>query len=132
MSDVLNVQRRIAAQLVVLTLIADGELANRELAALDRHRIAELLGVPREVLVQAVADHCQGLLARKAGSDALRLLDLEQTERMLDAVTEPALQKLCCQAMLVLAKSDGSISLPEQTLLRHALSRWGLTLDSVA
>jgi hypothetical protein len=132
MSDTLNAQRRIAAQLVVLTLIADGELANRELAALDRHRIAELLGVPREVLVQAVADHCQGLLARKVGADAVRLLDLEQTERMLDAVTEPALQKLCCRAMLVLAKADGTIALPEQTLLRHALSRWGLTLDSVA
>jgi hypothetical protein len=32
----------------------------------------------------------------------------------------------------VLAKADGHISLAEQTLLRHALSRWGLTLQSVS
>lgn len=124
--------RLIAAQLVVLTLVADGELANREVEALDRHHIADLLGVPRNALVKAVADHCQGLLASQATQGAVRVLDLEQTERLLDRVTDPLLQKLTCRAMLVLAKADGCISLAEQTLLRHALTRWNLSLESVA
>ncbi|TAH44679.1 MAG: hypothetical protein EYC67_13185 [Betaproteobacteria bacterium] len=124
--------RLTAAQLVVLTLVADGELANREIDAIDRHRIAELLGVPRDALVQAVADHCKGLLANEVTRGAVRVLDLEHTERLLDSITEPALQKLTCRAMLVLAKADGRISLSEQTLLRHALTRWGLTLESVS
>lgn len=124
--------RLTAAQLVVLTLVADGELANREIEAIDRHHIAELLGVPRDTLVQAVADHCEGLLASQATQGAVRVLDLEQTERLLDRVTDPLLQKLTCRAMLVLAKADGHISLAEQTLLRHALTRWNLTLERVA
>ena len=124
--------RLIAAQLVVLTLVADGELANREIEAIDRHHIAELIGVPRDTLVQAVAEHCKGLLASHATQGAVRVLDLEHTERLLDSITDPALQKLICRAMLVLAKADGRISLSEQTLLRHALTRWGLTLESVS
>ncbi|MBN8442069.1 MAG: TerB family tellurite resistance protein [Thauera sp.] len=124
--------RLTAAQLVVLTLVADGELANREIDAIDRHHISDLLGVPRDTLVQAVADHCQGLLASQATQGAVRVLDLEQTERLLDRIVDPLLQKLTCRAMLVLAKADGHISLAEQTLLRHALTRWGMTLESVA
>ncbi len=126
----LDSEREIAARLVVLTLIADGELASREVEALERHHIAELLGVPGDVLVGAVAAHCQGLLARDGSP--LRVLDLEQTERLLDSVRDPALRITTCRAMLVLSKADGRITLPEQTLLRHALTRWRLTLEDVS
>lgn len=127
----LSVQRATVADLVALILIADGELASRELAALDQHRIAELLGIERDVLVQAVIDRCRALLARGTG-EAVRVLDLEQFEQMLDRVTDPALRLLACRAMFVLSKSDGRISAPEQTLLRHALSRWSLALADLA
>ncbi|MCK9259087.1 MAG: TerB family tellurite resistance protein [Azoarcus sp.] len=127
----LNEQRAIAARLVALTLISDGELANREVEALDRHEIAALLGIPRDELIQAVIDHCQQLLARGGNAEATRVLDLEQVEHMLDRVTDPSLRALTCQAMLVLSKADGRISQPEQTLLRHALSRWDLSLDEL-
>ncbi|MBS0546054.1 MAG: hypothetical protein JSR40_20260 [Proteobacteria bacterium] len=132
MKPVPNDPRQIATQLVVLTLVADGELANREIDAIDRLHIAELLGVPRDALVQAVADHCKGLLAgQEIHGGAVRVLDLERTEQLLDRITDPALQKLTCRAMLVLAKADGCIALPEQTLLRHALTRWALTPEDV-
>jgi hypothetical protein len=132
MSIPLSAQRQTAATLVALILIADGELANRELAALDRHNIAELIGVPRDVLIQAVIDRCRALLMRGASSEAVRVLDLEQVEQMLDRVTDPALQSLVCRAMLVLSKADGRITAPEQTLLRHALSRWNLSLGELS
>lgn len=132
MPDKLAAQRATAQKLIVLTLIADGQLASREIEAIDRHRIAELLGVERDALIQAVIDHCRGLLERAAGGALVRVADLERTEQMLDSITDPELQKLTCRAMLVLSKSDGMITLPEQTLLRHALTRWGLTLDSVS
>ena len=124
-------QRNIASRLVAYTLIADGELAARELDALDRHEIPALLGVPRDQLIQAVIDHCQQLLANGKGTDAIRVLNIEQVERMLDRVSDPALRKLTCQAMLVLSKADGRISQPEQTLLRHALSRWELSISEL-
>ncbi|PKO57684.1 MAG: hypothetical protein CVU25_07120 [Betaproteobacteria bacterium HGW-Betaproteobacteria-19] len=128
----LSKQRGIVADLVALILIADGELASRELAALDQHNMADLLGLPRDVLVQAVIDRCRGLLARGDGGEAVRVLDLEQVERMLDSVTDPALRIVACRAMLVLSKADGRISAPEQTLLRHALSRWSLSLADLS
>lgn len=127
-----NVQRDIAARLVALILIADGELASRELAALDQHKIAELLGVRRDVLIQAVIDRCRTVLDSGSSAEALRVLDLDQVEQMLDQVTDPALQILVCRAMLVLSKADGRITAPEQTLLRHALSRWGLALSDLS
>lgn len=132
MQDTLAAQRATAQKLIVLTLIADGQLASREIEAIDRHRVAELLGVERDALVQAVIDHCRGLLGRAAAGELVRVADLERTEQMLDSITDPELRKLTCRAMLVLSKSDGTITLPEQTLLRHALTRWGLTLDSVS
>lgn len=132
MDPTLAEQYATAVRLVVLTLVADGELANREIEAIDRLHIADLMGVERDALIQAVIDHCRGLLDRPPAGRGLRVLDLERTEAMLDSITEPRLQKLTCRAMLVLAKSDGSISLSEQTLLRHALTRWGLTLESLS
>jgi hypothetical protein len=132
MPDKLAAQRTIAVKLIVLTLIADGQLASREIEAIDRHRIAELLGVERDALIQAVIDHCRGLLERPSAGDTVRVAELERTEHMLERITDPELQKLTCRAMLVLSKSDGTITLAEQTLLRHALTRWGLTLDSVS
>lgn len=128
----LDAERAIAARLIVLTLIADGELANREIDALDRHGIAELIGVDRDVLMQTVVELCGDLLAEDAGEDTVRIADVDRIHAMLDAITDPELQKLTCRAMLVLAKADGSIALPEQTLLRQALTHWGLSLDAVA
>lgn len=131
-SPQVDAQRATIAHLIALTLIADGELASRELEALDRHRIAELIGVPRDLLIQAVIDHCRGLRRAGEAPGTLRVLDLEGTERMLDSITDPALREIACRAMLVLSKADGRITLPEQTLLRHALTRWGLSLEGIA
>lgn len=128
----LEAQRSTVARLIALTLIVDGELASRELEALDRHRIAELIGMPRDLLIQVVIDHCRGLSRAGEVPGTLRVLDLDATEHMLDSITDPALRKLACRAMLVLSKADGRISLPEQTLLRHALTRWGLSLEGIA
>ncbi|QDF95385.1 hypothetical protein CJ010_01865 [Azoarcus sp. DD4] len=128
----IDAQRLTIARLIALTLIADGELASRELEALDRHHIAELIAVPRDVLIQTVIDHCRSLRREGDAPGTLRVLDLETTERMLDSITDPALRELACRAMLVLSKADGRITLPEQTLLRHALSRWGLSLEAIA
>ncbi|MBR0567180.1 hypothetical protein J5J83_13740 [Azoarcus sp. L1K30] len=127
----LNEQRNVVARLIAFTLISDGELASREVDALDRHEIPALLGIPRDVLIQAVVDHCQQLLARGGPAESVRVLDLEQVEHMLDRVTDPSLRELACQAMLVLSKADGRITLPEQTLLRHALTRWNLSLSAL-
>src|SRR5574337_1321009 len=65
----LEAQRAVATEMVALTLLADGVLASRELEALDRLGIAQLLGVERDTLIQAIIDHCRRLLQRPARID---------------------------------------------------------------
>ena len=125
----LDEQREVAVELVAQVIVADGILASREVDALDRHGIAQLLGVPRDALVQAVITHCRRALDRATRVDPLRLVDIEHFERTVDRVTDPELRELVCRAMLVLAKSDGVISPPEQTLLRNVLTRWEIPLE---
>ena len=129
--ETIETQRAIATELVALTLLADGVLAQRELEALDRLAIPQLLGVSRDALIQAVINHCRGLLEQPARGESLRLLDIERFEMTLDRITDPALRLLVCRAMLVLSKADGMITQPEQTLLRNALTRWGISFEAI-
>lgn len=122
-------QRTVAIELLALTMLADGVLASRELEALDRHAIPQLLGVPRDLLIQSIIDHCRRSLERPQRIDPVRLIDIERFESMLDRVTDPQLREIVCRAMLVLSKADGVISPPEQTLLRDVLTAWGMPLE---
>jgi len=125
----IETQRAVAAELVALTLLADGVLANREIDALDRHDIPKLLGVSRDQLIQAIVDHCRKSLQRPERIDPVRLIDIERFETMLDRIVDPALRETVCRAMLVLSKADGVICQPEQTLLRDVLTRWAIPLE---
>lgn len=119
------------ARLIAMTMMADGRLANFELAALDAHDIPKLVGLPRDALLQAVIDLCRELLDEQTG-DRIRVTDPAHVDALLDAVTGSEARLLVVRAMLVLSKSDGTISAPEQDLLRRALTRWDLTLEAVA
>lgn len=122
-------QQTVAIELLALTMLADGVLASRELEALDRHAIPRLLGVPRDLLIQAIIDQCRRSLQRPERIDPVRLVDIERFEAMLDRVSDPRLREIVCRAMLVLSKADGVISPPEQTLLRDVLTAWGIPLE---
>lgn len=125
-------QRAAAIRLIVMTLVADGELDAGELDALDRHRLAERLGVDGDALIEAVIDHCRSVLLHAESPGPVRAVDPKEVERLLDRVLDPELRKLVCRAMLVLSKADGQLAEAEQTLLRQTLTHWNLTLDSVA
>lgn len=125
-------QRAAAIQLIVMTLVADGELAAGELDAIDRLHLAEDLGVGGDALIEAVIDHCRSVLLHAEAPGLVRAVDPKDVARLLDRVIDPELRKLVCRAMLVLSKADGDIAEPEQHLLRQTLTHWGLTLDSMA
>ncbi|WP_246265934.1 TerB family tellurite resistance protein [Aromatoleum diolicum] len=125
----IEAQRAVATELVALVLLADGVLASRELEAMDRHGIPQLLGVSRDALIKSVIDHCRKLLQRPERIDPVRLVDIERFESMLDRIVAPTLRETVCRVMLVLAKADGVICQPEQTLLRDVLTRWGIALE---
>lgn len=125
----IEAQRATAIELVALTLLADGVLSTREIETLDRLEIPKLLGIERDVLIQAVVDHCRRLLQRPERLDPVRLVDIERFELMLDGITDPTLRETVCRAMLVLSKADGVICQPEQTLLRDVMTHWDIPLE---
>ena len=122
--------RNAIARLIGLTLMADGRLANRELEALDKHDIPALIGLSRDAILQAVIDLSREVLDENRG-ERVHLLDPAHIDALLDAITEPGQRLVTARAMLVLSKADGTISDAEQSLLRRALERWGLSLDVV-
>lgn len=124
-------QVEVAADLIAFMLISDGILSSREVDALNQYRIPELIGLSHDDLLRAIARHCGHLLALKPNAESLRVVDVEQFERRLDRITDPQLQILIARVLFVLAKSDGHITQPEQTLIRDMLTRWNLSLESV-
>nr|MBL8455959.1 TerB family tellurite resistance protein [Zoogloeaceae bacterium] len=124
-------QVEVAADLIAFMLISDGILSTREIDALEQYRIPEQLGLSHDDLLRAIVRHCRQLLDRQPNAESLRVVDVEQFERRLDRITDSCLQVLIARALLVLAKSDGQITQPEQTLIRDMLTRWDLPLESV-
>ena len=126
-----NDARNAIARLIGLTLMADGRLANRELEALDTHEIPTLIGLSRDAILQAVIDLSRELLDENRG-ERVHLLDPAHIDALADAISDPDQRLVTARAMLVLSKADGTISKAENSLLRRALARWDLTVDSVA
>jgi uncharacterized tellurite resistance protein B-like protein len=119
------------ARLVAMAILADGRLDNREVDWIKHNDTAALLGVDRDTLIQVLLDCCRDVI-NEAEQERVFLLEDHRLARLADDLTDPALQKVALSAMLILAKSDGSVSEGEETLLRYLMSRWGLALEDLA
>ena len=119
------------ARLVAMAILADGRLDNREVDWIKHNDTAALLGVDRDTLIQVLLDCCRDVI-NEAEQERVFLLEDHRLARLADDLTDPALQKVALSAMLILAKSDGSVTEGEETLLRYLMSRWGLALEDLA
>ncbi|MCK6392803.1 hypothetical protein [Zoogloea sp.] len=119
------------ARLVAMAILADGRLDNREVDWIKHNDTAALLGVDRDTLIQVLLDCCRDVI-NEAEQERVFLLEDHRLARLADDLTDPALQKVALSAMLILAKSDGSVSEGEETLLRFLMSRWSLALEDLA
>lgn len=119
------------ARLVAMAILADGRLDNREVDWIKQNDTAALLGVDRDTLIQVLLDCCRDVI-NEAEQERVFLLEDHRLARLADDLTDPALQKVALSAMLILAKSDGSVSEGEETLLRFLMSRWSLALEDLA
>ncbi len=119
------------ARLVAMAILADGRLDNREVDWIKHNDTAALLGVDRDTLIQVLLDCCRDVM-NEAEQERVFLLEDHRLARLADDLTDPALQKVALSAMLILAKSDGSVSEGEETLLRFLMSRWSIALEDLA
>lgn len=118
------------ARLVAMTVVADGELDNREIERLRELDVFVTLGIDSEGFYQVLLDLCSDLTEGGEGVP-VSLLGAERLDRLARDVDSPELRKVVLSAMLVIAKADGEVSGGEQALLRYLLNRWGIDVDSL-
>lgn len=112
------------ARLVVLALLADGRLDEREMAALDRRGVFADLGISREDFVQVLYDFCSdvaGLLLVGPGGYKLAPKSLAG---LFGEVDDGKARDRLLQHIVAVISSDGHLSDGEEILFRSALDHW--------
>ena len=119
------------ARLVCMAILADGRLDNREVELIERTTLHKDLGLDRNILLQILLDTCRDLID-EAELASVPLLENARLLRLADDITDAALQRKACAAILVVAKVDGRLSFGEKHLLRVLMARWDLELEALA
>lgn len=115
---------RAKARLVVLALLADGNLDDQEMASLERRGVFADLGIAREDFVQVLYDFCSDV----AGQLPLDAGSYELTPKTLDGlfseINDREARRKLLQHIGALISSDGKLSDAEENLFRIAIDRW--------
>ena len=116
-----------AARIIALTVMADGDVGQAEMAMLDELGVHQQLGLDREALHAVVDTFCEDLLSSKqlAWSDACPVDEYTLAE-LMNEIDDPTLQRqvlgLCCK----LAEVDGHVAEGESIVLVAAVAHWSL------
>jgi len=115
------------ARLVVLALLADGQLDERELDVLNRRGALEALGISREDFVQVLYDFCADV-ARLSESAAGYRLSPSVLAALFDEIDDPRAKERVMNLIVAVVSSDGRYTEGEQKLFLGALHSWGGSL----
>jgi hypothetical protein len=115
------------ARVLVLALIADTELSERELHALDELDAFDRIGLPRAQFAHIAREYCAELLLRMGRHGALRLNSPELFDEVLAGVENRGLRLLVCRLVAGVISADGAMRGAERQLYLHILKRWGLS-----
>lgn len=115
---------RAKARLIVLAMLADGQLDERELAVLDRRGVFAALGIAREDFVEVLYDFCGDVAGRLAvGSGGYRLTP-KTLAGLFGEVTDRKAREALLTLMAAVITSDGRLSDAEESLFRTAVGHW--------
>ena len=120
------------ARVLAMTMITDARLDDRELDAMDRLRLYELMGLSREDFSRVVKDYCDDLLhGGGASTGKIDLMDRDRIDAVIDSIGDSSMRLKTAHMILAIAKADGQLHDTELALFRHVLSRWGLSLEQL-
>lgn len=116
-----------AARIVALTVVADGDIGDAEIAWLDRLAVHEQLGLTRDALHALLDTFCEDLLS----SGQLQWADdCPVDERTLAAlmgeIQDPDLRQTLLRLCVELAEVDAHVDAGESAVLVAAAEHWGL------
>lgn len=116
-----------AARIVALTLVADGDVGQVELALLDELAVHQQLGLTRDALHAVIDTFCEDLLISKqlAWADACPV-DEYVLEELMGEIDDPALRRTVLGLCVKLAEVDDHVAEGESIVLIAAVAHWGL------
>jgi uncharacterized tellurite resistance protein B-like protein len=118
-------------RVLAMFVISDGEVANEEIDSIERLGLLDALGGDRNRFAEVIAHYCDDLIAHAEGEANVGLVDPDWVDAVLAPVRDAGRRRLLAQALLVVARSDGYFADAELVVVRRALERWGLDLDSL-
>ncbi len=116
-----------AARIVALTVFADGDIGDAEIAWLDRLVVHEQLGLTRHELHAVLDTFCEDLLS----SDQLKWADACPVDErtladLMGEIQDPALRLKLLRLCVELAEVDARVDEGESMVLVAAVEHWGL------
>lgn len=116
-----------AARIVALTVLADGDLGEAEIACLDRLAVHRQLGLPRQELHAVLDTFCEDLLSsgQLFWSDRCPVDERTLAELMAE-IQDPALRRRLLRLCVELAEVDDDVADGESLVLVAAVEHWGL------
>ncbi len=116
-----------AARIVALTVVADGDIGDAEIAWLDRLVVHEQLGLTRHELHALLDTFCEDLLS----SDQLKWADACPVDErtladLMGEIQDPALRLKLLRLCVELAEVDARVDEGESMVLVAAGEHWGL------
>ncbi len=118
---------RAMARLVVLALLADGQLGERELAVLDRRGAFAALGISRADFVQVLYDFCADVARLSETAGGYRLSP-SLLASLFAEVDDPRAKERVLNLIVAVISSDGCFTDGEEKLFLGALHAWGGSL----
>jgi uncharacterized tellurite resistance protein B-like protein len=116
-----------AARIIALTLVADGNVGQAELALLDELAVHQQLGLTRDALHAVIDTFSQDVLTSKpvAGADACPV-DEYVMEELMGEIDDPTLRRKVLGLCLKLAEVDDHVAEGESIVLIAAVAHWSL------
>ena len=111
-----------AARVLALLIIVDGNMAASELAALERSKILDQIGLDLAQFQRAVQDLCEDLHTSTLHGSLQ--LDDALIDSFLGEVLDPVLRRSLLRAMWTISDADGWLADAEARLLTRAANAW--------
>lgn len=122
-----------AARILALTLIADGDVGQAELALLDELSVHQQLGLERDALHAVIDTFCEDLLfGRDLAWDDACPVDEYVLEKLMADIDDPALRRKVLGLCVRLAEVDDLVAAGESIVLIAAVAHWGCELETHA
>lgn len=116
-----------AARIVALTVLADGDIGDFEIAWLDRLAVHEQLGLAREEFHALLDTFCEDLLSsgQLKWADACPVDDRTLAD-LMGEIQAPELRRKLLRLCVDLAEVDARVDEGESIVLVAAVEHWGL------